>query len=91
MYNGYALQNGTSHYFGNHFAKAFGIKFTDSDNTLKTPYQTSWGVSTRMIGAIIMTHGDDHGLVLPPMIAPFKVIVIPIGDIAAELESLKTL
>ena len=73
MYNGYALQNGTSHYFGNRFAKAFGIKFTDSDNTLKTPYQTSWGVSTRMIGAIIMTHGDDHGLVLPPMIAPFKV------------------
>lgn len=89
MYNGYALQNGTSHYFGNHFAKAFGIKFTDSDNTLKTPYQTSWGVSTRMIGAIIMTHGDDHGLVLPPMIAPFKVIIIPIGDVATELESLK--
>ena len=72
MYNGYALQNGTSHYFGKHFAEAFGIKFTDKDNTLKTPYQTSWGVTTRMIGAIIMTHGDDHGLVLPPRIAPFK-------------------
>lgn len=89
MYNGYALQNGTSHYFGNHFAKAFGIKFTDSDNTLKTPYQTSWGVSTRMIGAIIMTHGDDHGLVLPPMIAPFKVIIIPIGEVSEKLDELK--
>ena len=89
MYNGYALQNGTSHYFGNHFAKAFGIKFTDSDNTLKTPYQTSWGVSTRMIGAIIMTHGDDHGLVLPPMIAPFKVIIIPIGEVSEKLDKLK--
>ena len=91
MYNGYALQNGTSHYFGNHFAKAFGIKFTDSDNTLKTPYQTSWGTSTRMIGAIIMTHGDDHGLVLPPMIAPFKVIIIPIGDVSLKLDELKSL
>ena len=89
MYNGYALQNGTSHYFGNHFAKAFGIKFTDSDNTLKTPYQTSWGTSTRMIGAIIMTHGDDHGLVLPPMIAPFKVIIIPIGEVSEKLDELK--
>ena len=89
MYNGYALQNGTSHYFGNHFAKAFGIKFTDKDNTQKTPYQTSWGVSTRMIGAIIMTHGDDHGLVLPPKIAPFKTIIIPIGDVSEKLEELK--
>ena len=89
MYNGYALRNGTSHYFGNHFAKAFGIKFTDKDNTQKTPYQTSWGVSTRMIGAIIMTHGDDHGLVLPPKIAPFKTIIIPIGDVSEKLEELK--
>lgn len=79
MYDGVALQNGTSHYFGNHFAKAFGIKFLDTDNTLKTPYQTSWGVTTRMIGAIIMTHGDNHGLVLPPNIAPIKVVFIPIG------------
>ena len=86
MYDGYALQNGTSHYFGNHFAEAFGIKYTDSDNTLKTPYQTSWGVSTRMIGSIIMCHGDDHGLVLPPMIAPWKVIVIPIGDVSERLD-----
>lgn len=89
MYNGYALQNGTSHYFGKHFAETFGIKFTDKDNTLKTPYQTSWGVSTRMIGAIIMTHGDDHGLVLPPRIAPFKTIIIPIGDVSEKLEELK--
>lgn len=89
MYNGYALQNGTSHYFGKHFAEAFGIKFADKDNTLKTPYQTSWGVTTRMIGAIIMTHGDDHGLVLPPRIAPFKTIIIPIGDISEKLEELK--
>ena len=89
MYNGYALQNGTSHYFGKHFAEAFGIKFTDKDNTLKTPYQTSWGVTTRMIGAIIMTHGDDHGLVLPPRIAPFKTIIIPIGDVSEKIEELK--
>lgn len=89
MYNGYALQNGTSHYFGNHFASAFGIRFADKDNTLKTPYQTSWGVSTRMIGALIMTHGDDHGLVLPPRIAPFKVVIIPIGDVQEKLEELK--
>lgn len=89
MYDGYALQNGTSHYFGNHFAEAFGIRFTDADNTLKTPYQTSWGVSTRMIGALIMVHGDDRGLVLPPKIAPFKVMIIPIGDVSEKLEELK--
>lgn len=80
MYDGVALQNGTSHYFGNGFAKSFGIQFLDKDNTLKTPYQTSWGVTTRMIGALIMVHGDDRGLVLPPKIAPIKAIVIPIGD-----------
>ena len=89
MYDGYALQNGTSHYFGNHFAEAFGIRFTDIDNTLKTPYQTSWGVSTRMIGSIIMVHGDNHGLVLPPKIAPFKVIIIPIGEVEEKLNDLK--
>lgn len=90
MYDGYALQNGTSHYFGDTFAKAFDIKFTDQDNTLKTPFQTSWGVTTRMIGAIIMTHGDDHGLVLPPKIAPWKVMIIPIGDVTSKLEELKS-
>ncbi len=80
MYNGVALQNGTSHYFGNHFAKAFNIQFLNKENKLETPYQTSWGVTTRMIGAVIMTHGDDRGLVLPPNIAPTKVIIIPIGN-----------
>ena len=80
MYDGVALQNGTSHYFGKHFAEAFGIRFLDEDNTLKVPYQTSWGVSTRMIGGIIMTHGDNHGLILPPKIAPIKVVFIPISQ-----------
>ena len=80
MYNGVALQNGTSHYFGNHFAKAFNIEFLNKENKLETPYQTSWGVTTRMIGSIIMTHGDDRGLVLPPNIAPIQVIIIPIGN-----------
>lgn len=89
MYDGYALQNGTSHYFGQHFAQVFGIEFVDKDNKLKTPYQTSWGVSTRMIGGLIMTHSDDYGLVLPPKIAPWKVIIIPIGDVSEELNSLE--
>ena len=89
MYDGYALQNGTSHYFGNHFANAFGIRFTDQDNKLKVPYQTSWGVSTRMIGGIIMTHGDNNGLVLPPKIAPWKVIIIPIGEVSVKLNELE--
>jgi len=80
MYDGVALQNGTSHYFGNHFASSFGIQYLDEENKLRTPYQTSWGVTTRMIGAIIMTHGDDNGLVLPPNIAPIKVRFIPIKD-----------
>ena len=91
MYDGVALQNGTSHYFGQHFAKAFGIQFLDTDNTLKTPYQTSWGVTTRMIGAIIMTHGDNHGLVLPPNIASTKVVFIPIGKDEEVLNTVKEL
>ena len=78
MHDGKALQGGTSHNFGNGFAKAFDIQFLDSDNTLKNPYQTSWGVSTRIIGGIIMTHGDDSGLVLPPAVAPIQVVVIPV-------------
>lgn len=84
MYDGVALQNGTSHYFGNHFAKAFNIQFLNKENKLETPYQTSWGTTTRMIGAIIMTHGDDRGLVLPPKIAPIKAIIIPIGKLDAD-------
>ncbi len=78
MHDGKALQGGTSHNFGDGFAKAFDIQFLDSDNQLKNPHQTSWGVSTRIIGGIIMTHGDDNGLVLPPAVAPIQVVVIPV-------------
>ncbi|MEG2073696.1 MAG: proline--tRNA ligase [Angelakisella sp.] len=80
MHDGKSLQSGTSHYFGDGFARAFDITYTDKDNTLKYPHQTSWGVSTRLIGAIIMTHGDDNGLVLPPAIAPIQVVVLPIAQ-----------
>lgn len=85
MYNGVALQSGTSHYFGDGFARAFHMTFMDKDNQEKYVYQTSWGVSTRIIGALIMTHSDDHGLVLPPNIAPIKVTVIPIGKNNTEV------
>ena len=78
MKDGKALQSGTSHNFGDGFAKAFGIQYTDKNNQLQYAHQTSWGVSTRLIGAIIMVHGDDSGLVLPPMVAPVQVMVIPI-------------
>ena len=78
MHDGKALQSGTSHNFGDGFAKAFGIQYTDKDNTLKYVHQTSWGMTTRMIGAIIMVHGDNSGLVLPPRIAPVQAMVIPI-------------
>ena len=80
MHDGKALQSGTSHYFGDGFAKAFGIQFTGRDNSLQYPHQTSWGVATRIIGAIIMTHGDNNGLKLPPYIAPTQVAVIPIAS-----------
>lgn len=80
MHDGKALQAGTSHYFGDGFARAFDIQFTDKDNTLKYPHQTSWGVTTRLIGAIIMTHGDDNGLVLPPAVAPIQVVIVPIAQ-----------
>ena len=79
MYNGVSLQSGTSHYFGQRFSKAYDIKFADRNNKLSYVYQTSWGVSTRMIGALIMVHSDDFGLVLPPKIAPNEVVIIPIG------------
>lgn len=78
MHDGKALQSGTSHNFGDGFAKAFGIQYSDKDNQLKYVHQTSWGMSTRLIGAIIMAHGDNDGLVLPPRIAPVQVIIIPI-------------
>ena len=70
MHDGVALQSGTSHYFGDGFARAFDIQFTGRDNKLQYPFQTSWGTTTRLIGAVIMTHGDNNGLVLPPAIAP---------------------
>lgn len=80
MYNGVSLQSGTSHYFGQKFSKAYDIKFSNRNNELEYAYQTSWGVTTRMIGALIMVHSDDDGLVLPPYIAPTQVMIIPIGD-----------
>lgn len=80
MHDGKALQSGTSHNFGDGFAKAFDIQFTDKDNKLKHVHQTSWGMTTRLIGAIIMVHGDDNGLVLPPAIAPTQIAIIPIAQ-----------
>ena len=94
MHDGKALQSGTSHNFGDGFAKAYDIQFTDRDNKLKYVHQTSWGMTTRMIGAIIMVHGDNSGLVLPPRIAPVQVDIIPIQqkkagilEKAAEVEA----
>ena len=80
MRDGKSLQAGTSHYLGQNFAKAFDIKFLDKDEQLKYPFQTSWGVSTRLIGALIMAHGDQRGLALPPKVAPVQVIIIPIAQ-----------
>ena len=80
MHDGKALQSGTSHNFGDGFAKAFGVQYTDANNKLQYVHQTSWGMSTRIIGAIIMVHGDDSGLVLPPRIAPTQVMIIPINQ-----------
>lgn len=92
MHDGKALQSGTSHYFGDGFAKAFDIEYTDKNNNAVNPFQTSWGTTTRLIGAVIMTHGDDSGLVLPPAIAPIQAVIVPIAthkegvlDKAAEL------
>lgn len=79
MPDGKALQSGTTHYFGNGFAKAFGIQYLSKEGKLENPYQTSWGVSTRLLGATIMVHGDDNGLVLPPQVAPIQIIVIPVA------------
>ena len=78
MHDGKALQSGTSHNFGDGFARAFNIQFTDKDNKLSYVYQTSWGMTTRLIGAVIMVHGDDNGLKLPPRVAPFQTVIIPI-------------
>ncbi len=81
MYNGVSLQSGTSHYFGQKFAKAYDINFLNKENKQEYVYQTSWGVTTRMIGALIMVHSDDFGLVLPPKIAPKQVVIVPIGNV----------
>lgn len=89
MYNGVSLQSGTSHYFGQKFSKAYDIKFLNRNNGYDYAYQTSWGVSSRMIGALIMVHGDDDGLVIPPNIAPLQVRVIPIGQ-EEEINKLAT-
>ena len=78
MHDGKALQSGTSHNFGDGFAQAFGVQYADKDNQLKYVHQTSWGVTTRLIGAIIMVHGDDNGLKLPPKVAPVQVMIVPI-------------
>ena len=93
MHDGKSLQSGTSHYMGQNFAKAFDIQFLDSDGVLKNAYTTSWGVSTRLIGAIIMTHGDERGLVLPPVVAPVQCVIVPIaarkGGVIEACEALK--
>lgn len=94
MYNGVALQAGTSHYFGQKFSQAYDVKFLNKENKQEFVYQTSWGTTTRMIGGLIMVHGDDYGLVLPPNIAPKQVVIIPIGnteeviDLASEYNSI---
>jgi len=82
-----ALQAGTSHYFGQQFAKAFGIQFLNQNNELEYVYQTSWGVSTRLIGALIMVHGDDQGLILPPRLTPIQVVIVPIWRAEEERQA----
>jgi prolyl-tRNA synthetase len=86
MQDGKALQAGTSHFLGQNFAKAFDVKFADKDGKLEHVWATSWGVSTRLMGALIMTHSDDEGLVLPPKLAPIQVVIVPIYKSAIELE-----
>ena len=88
MYNGVALQSGTSHYFGQKFSKAYDISFVNKDNKQEYVYQTSWGVTTRMIGALIMVHSDDFGLVLPPKIAPKQVVIVPIGNVSDKVDEI---
>ncbi len=95
MKDGKSLQSGTTHYLGDNFAKAFDVKFLDKDGTHKYAYQASWGISTRLIGAIIMAHGDERGLCLPPVVAPIQAVIVPIGaaknaevgEKAAEIEA----
>ena len=86
MQNGWALQSGTSHFLGQSFGKAFDVTFQDEQNKLQDVWGTSWGVSTRLIGALIMTHSDDAGLVLPPRVAPVQVVVVPIAPKKNDVE-----
>lgn len=88
MQDGKALQAGTSHFLGQNFAKAFDVKFLNKENVQEHVWATSWGVSTRLVGALIMTHSDDNGLVLPPMLAPIQVVIIPIFKDSSELDKI---
>ncbi|OQX97527.1 MAG: proline--tRNA ligase [Bacteroidetes bacterium 4572_117] len=88
MQDGKALQAGTSHFLGQNFAKAFDVKFTDKNSKLDYVWATSWGVSTRLMGALIMAHSDDHGLVLPPKLAPYQVVIVPIYKSAEQLDQM---
>lgn len=91
MHDGKALQSGTTHYFGQEFVKAYEISYQGRNNALETPFQTSWGVSTRLIGAMIMVHGDDNGLVIPPHVAPIQVVIVPIRqDAPGVLEAARS-
>ena len=86
--DGKSLQSGTSHYLGTNFARGFDIQYQDRNGRLVYPHQTSWGISTRLIGALICTHGDQRGLVLPPRVAPIQVVIVPISLKNDELDSL---
>ena len=88
MQDGKALQAGTSHFLGQNFAKAFDVKFTNKQGKQEFVWATSWGVSTRLMGALIMTHSDDHGLVLPPKLAPFQVVIVPIFKEKKQLKEI---
>ncbi len=90
MQDGKAVQAGTSHYLGQNFAKASEIRFQDSDNEYKIPHTTSWGVSTRLIGAIVMTHSDDKGLRLPPRLAKYQIVILPAGKQSTERDEFIT-
>ena len=88
MQDGKALQSGTSHFLGQNFAKAFDVKFINKENQLEYVWATSWGVSTRLMGALIMTHSDDNGLVLPPKLAPIQVVIVPIFKSEEQLQQI---
>ena len=90
MQDGKALQSGTSHFLGQNFAKAFEVTYLNKENKPEYVWATSWGVSTRLIGALIMTHSDDNGLVLPPRLAPIQVVIIPIANKPEQLEQVSS-